>query len=132
MKHNKTIEAIALGSALVVSIGSAMLPMDAVAGTGTACNNSTDGKGSTISGQSDSFAKTSFLPRCSPNTVVKFNDNGSAFAAAGGSLKGNIIYGSTSEGGGGAVWCGSSTISPYVKAADVKDVSDATDGCKGY
>jgi len=130
MKHAKTIEAIALGSALVVSISSTFLPLDAVAGTTEACNNSTNGKGSSIVGASDSFVKTAFIPRCSPNTVVKTNDAGTAFAAQGGSLKGNTIYGSTTEGGGGAVWCGSSTLSAPLKDTDVKaPTGSATDGC---
>ncbi|TXI76017.1 MAG: hypothetical protein E6Q43_02625 [Dokdonella sp.] len=128
MKHAKTIEAIALGSALVVSISSTFLPLDVAAAT--ACDNSTDGKGSTISGASDRFVKTNFIPRCSPNTVVKYLDAATAFAAQGGSLKGNTVYGSTTEGGGGAVWCGSSTLSTPLKASDVKDpTGSATDGC---
>ena len=128
MKHAKTIEAIALGSALVVSVSSTFLPLDAAAAT--ACDNSKDGKGSTITGTATSFVKTNFIHRCSPNTNVKYLDAGTAFAAQGGSLKGNTIYGSTTEGGGGAVWCGSSTLSSPLQATDVKDpTGSATDGC---
>lgn len=129
MKHRKTIEAIALGGALVVTVGSAFLPMDAVAATGTACNNSTTGSGSAISGDSASFAKTNFTPKCSPNTVVKYNDAGNAFAVQGASLKGNVVYGSSSEGGGGAVWCGSSTLTSISPSSVSSPSGSATDGC---
>lgn len=128
MKHKNTIEAVALGSALVVTIGSTALPFDAVAANGTACSLSTTGIGSTISGGSDSFLKVAFTARCSPNTVVNYNDNGTAVGVRGASSKGNILYGATSEGGGGAVWCSS----PSTNTAYYSSVGNPspTDGCQ--
>lgn len=128
MKHAKTIEAIALGSALVVSISSAFVPSAVFGATATVCNNSTTGIGDSYAVDATSFAKTAFNPRCSPNTIVRVNDGGASFAAKGGSLKGNTIYGSTSEGGGGAVWCGSSTL-PSITGASVVVPANSTDGC---
>lgn len=129
MTQKKSIEAVALGSALIVTIGSTVLPMDADAATGTACSLSTTGIGSTISGDASSFLKVSFTARCSPNTVVTYNDSGTASAVKGGSKKGNIFYGSTSEGGGGAVWCNSP--STYTDASSPANTAPAngTDGC---
>lgn len=105
MKHKKAIEVVVMGSALVVSVGSTVLPM--VANAADACSYSTTGTGATISGGATNFVKVDFAAKCSPNTMVKYADGGSAFALQGGSKKGNIVYGATSEGGGGVVWCGS-------------------------
>ena len=100
MNSKKTVEALMLGGALVVSLGGLMSPM--VANAATICNLSTDGNGSVVTGDTSSFVKVDFKAKCSPNTVVKFSQSSQAFAAQGGSKKGNTVYGSSSEGGGGA------------------------------
>ena len=129
MTQKKTIEAVALGSALVVTIGSTVLPVDALAASGTACSQSVTGVGSTISGGSDSFLKVAFTARCSPNTVVNYNDINTAALVRGASAKGNILYGSTSEGGGGAQWCSSpSTNTAYYTT--VGTPATASDPCQ--
>jgi hypothetical protein len=129
MKCKKTFEVIALGGALVVSLGGDVLPANVHAATGTACSLTTNGAGVSIAADvQSSFVKVAFTPKCSPNTVVTFNDAGTSFSAKGGSKKGNIFYGATSEGGGGATQCGSTTVAdPSVSAATAP--ANGTNGC---
>lgn len=126
MNSKKTIEALMLGGALVVSVGGMLTPM--VAEAATICNLSTTGIGSVVTGDTSSFVKIDFAAKCSPNTVVKFSQSNQAFAAQGGSKKGNTVYGSSSEGGGGARFCGSPTHSD-ASAAVADPSAAATDGC---
>ena len=128
MKHKKTFEAIALGGVLVVSLGGAVLSIDAQAATGTTCSLSTNGSGTSITANSASFVKVQFTPKCSPNTVVTYNDAGDSFSAKGGSKKGSIYYGATSEGGGGATQCGSSTYTDASVPASTAP-ANGTSGC---
>lgn len=128
MKHKKAIEVVVMGSALAVSVGSAVLPMTAHAVA--ACNFSTDGQGATISGGASSFVKVEFRAKCSPNTLVRTNDIGNAFILKGGSRKGNVVYGATSEGGGGVVWCNSPTTYSDASAQVTADPTDASNPCQ--
>lgn len=125
MDSKKKIEAVLLGGALVVTLGGAVLPMDANAQT--ACSLSTTGAGTTISGDVASFIKVGFNPKCSPNTIVMFAQDAQAFAAQGGSKKGNFVYGATSEGGGGAKQCSTTPVTDA--AAAVTAPAAATAGC---
>lgn len=115
MKHKKAIEVVVMGSALAVTVGSAVLPMAAHAAVVTACSYSSTGQGATITGGPSEFVKVEFRAKCSPNTLVEANDVGNAFMIKGGSKKGNVVYGATSEGGGGVQWCNSP--STYADAA---------------
>jgi hypothetical protein len=115
MEAKKVIEGVVLGSALVVSLGGLMVvPMDAHAVV--ACNLSTTGAGSTVAGNNASFIKVGFNPKCSPNTFVDYVQDSQAVAVKGASQKGSIVFGATSEGGGGAKSCatGSAAVPPTV------------------
>ncbi|MER2540188.1 MAG: hypothetical protein ABTQ26_13190 [Azonexus sp.] len=126
MNSKKKVEAVLLGGALIVTLGGALLPTDASAAD--ICSLSTSGIGETITGSVESFVKVTFTAKCSPNTVVKFSQTTQAFAAQGGSKKGNFRYGSSSEGGGGAKQCATTTEAD--PSASVKDpAASATDGC---
>ena len=100
MNSKKTVEALMLGGALVVSLGGLMSPM--VANAATICNLSTDGNGSVGTGDTSSFVKVDFKAKCSPNT--------------------------SSEGGGGARNCGGPTNSD-ASAVVADPAAAATDGC---
>ena len=126
MNSKKSVEAILLGGALVVTIGGTMMPLDASAQV--ICSLSTNGIGSTVTGNTASFVKSSFSAKCSPNTVVSFTQSETAAAAKGGSQKGSYVFGATSEGGGGAVACGGTTVSAPHTAAGTAP-ANATDGC---
>jgi hypothetical protein len=125
MDSKKKVEAVLLGGALIVTLGGAVLPMDASAAT--ACSLSTTGSGTTITGDVASFVKVGFSPKCSPNTVVRYLQDAQAFAAQAGSKKGNFRYGATSEGGGGAKQCATTTEAD--PSASVADPAAATVGC---
>lgn len=125
MDSKKKIEAVMLGGALIVTLGGAVLPIDASAAT--ACSLSTTGAGTTVTGDVASFVKVGFSPKCSPNTVVMFAQDAQAFAAQGGSKKGNFVYGATSEGGGGAKQCATTTVAD--PSAAVITPTTASAGC---
>lgn len=127
MDRKKTVEVVLLGGALVVAVGGAVLPMQANAAA--VCSLSTTGIGSTITGNTASFVKVDFAAKCSPNTVVNAVQSNQAFAAMGGSLKGNMTYGSSSEGGGGAKNCNSTTYSDAASGHVSDPSASATDGC---
>lgn len=126
MDSKKSLEAVLLGGALIVTLGSAVVPLQANAAT--ICNLDTDGTGSAVTGNESSFVKVDFTAKCSPNTVVKYSQSNSAFAAQGGSKKGNTLYGSSSEGGGGARACNTSSYTDAAGAV-ADPASDALDGC---
>lgn len=127
MNSKKKVEAVLLGGALIVTLGGALLSSGAYA-AGEVCSLSTTGIGETVTGDVTSFVKVSFAAKCSPNTVVRFVQTSQAFAAQGGSKKGNFRYGSSSEGGGGAKQCATTTEADPTANVIVPNAS-ATDGC---
>jgi hypothetical protein len=67
--------------------------------TATCISQSTSHSGVVIAG-STNFVKTDFLPKCSANVDVKYDQTTIGFAVAGASTKGKQIYSGNTGGGG--------------------------------
>ena len=124
MNGKKTVEAIVLGSALVVSMGSLMSPVQAA--TGNACSLGV-AAASVPGATAGSFVKNSFVPKCSSNVNVTFNDDGTNFAVHAGSKKGSFMYGGSTD-GGKVDQCSTTTLADPSSPAGTAPTS-ATNGC---
>lgn len=89
MDRKKAFEVAMLGGALVMSLSGA-------ANAATACSG---GSPTTVTGTTTNFVKTTFSPKCSASTVVKYSDAGADFYVQGASVKGKTLYGAGTSGG---------------------------------
>ncbi len=99
---NKNAKILVVGGVLAVG----MLNAYAVT-TGAGC---TAGVGISIAGNSTSFVKDTFTPKCSGGVSLGYHDSGTAMGVKAGSSKGMHTFGGGTD-GGGVTQCESSSIS---------------------
>ncbi len=90
MNHKKAYEVAMLGGALVMSLTA----FEANAAVGCSA-----GSGTSVPGTTTTFVKTTFTPKCSAATIVRYVDGNTDFAVQGGSTKGKVTYGAGTSGG---------------------------------
>ncbi len=116
MQHAKKIEVVLSGVALAVTLSA-----PAVSYAASAC---TTGVGSSVVGNTASFVKDTFTPKCSAGVNVNYTQSSSAISVNAAHPSGMHTFGGTSE-GGGVIQCESSSVTnptPLTPAA-------ATNGC---
>ena len=109
---NKIIIALSLCVASSASFAAAVTPCSQ--GTATAVTAATP----------NAFIKSNFTPKCSANTIVKFEETNSSAAVAGLSVKGNEVF-SGHTAGGAVTKAGSCTATGCVAGDLTTPLADA-------
>lgn len=97
---NKNAKILVVGGVLAVGT------LNAYAASVVTCANAA---GTSIVGNSSSFIKDTFTPKCSGGVSVAFIDNASSLGVKAGSSKGMHTFGGSTE-GGGITQCESSSV----------------------
>ena len=115
---DKSTKIVVMGGVLAIGL----VTSQAQAATGC-----TTGTASSVTGNSASFIKDTFTPKCSTGVTVTFTQSGSAISVKSGSTKGMHTFGGTSEGGGVSQCESSSLAAPATTAATAP--ATETNGC---
>ena len=104
MEKKQLVQALALGTVLVVNLSATAYAQTA------ACNN---GTATSIASSATGFVKNDFTPKCSANVYVNYNQTNTDFFVKGASSKGMHTYGGSTMGGGVGVCENSSVTNPH-------------------
>lgn len=115
---DKSTKIVVMGGVLAIGL------LSQAQAAGNACSS---GTGVAIAGNSASFIKDSFTPKCSTGVEASFAQSTTAVSVRSGSSKGMHTFGGTSD-GGGVAQCESSSVSAPATTAATAPAS-ATNGC---